>query len=183
MSERSQAITAEVLLKMKENDCRYELVKGALRKSPFADYVHGRTTVNIFGRMSADVKRKELGSVCGPNVGFSLSSGPDTVRAPDVAFIKQSTLDLVGDVEDYFPGAPDLAVEVNSITDTDSEVDEKVVDWLEAGARMVVVVGPRKRTVVVYRSFTEITVLTENDVFDGGDVVPGWSMPVRGIFE
>jgi Uma2 family endonuclease len=99
-----------------------------------------------------------------------------------VAFVRQGRVDAIGDVEWYWPGAPDLAVEVVSRHDLYTAVEEKVLDWLEAGARMVVVVNPRKRTVTVYRSLTAITILTEQDTLDGGDVVLGWSLPVRDIF-
>jgi Uma2 family endonuclease len=88
----------------------------------------------------------------------------------------------VGDVEGYWPGAPDLAVEVISPSDTYAEVQEKVLDWLEAGTQMVMLVMPRKRTVTVYRSLTNITMLTEDDTLDGSDVVPGWKIPVRELF-
>jgi len=96
--------------------------------------------------------------------------------------VRQERIEAVGDIEGYWPGAPDLAVEVVSRHDLYTEVQDKVMDCLEAGARMVVVVNPCKRTVTVYRSFTEIVILTEQDTLTGGDVVPGWSLPVRDIF-
>ena len=86
-------------------------------------------------------------------------------------------------MEGYWPGAPDLVVEVISPGDVYTEVEEKVFDWLGAGARMVVVVNPRKRAVTVYRSFSDIVVLTENGTLEGGEVVPGWSMTVKDIFD
>lgn len=86
------------------------------------------------------------------------------------------------ETEDYWPGAPDLAVEVVSPSDTYAEVEDKVFDWLEAGGRLVIVVNPRKRLVTVYRSKADIVVLGENDVLEGGEVVSGWSVPVRALF-
>ena len=88
----------------------------------------------------------------------------------------------VGDLEGYRPGAPDLAVEEISTSDTYTDVQEKVFDWLEAGTRMVVLVMPRKRAVTVYRSLTEMIMLTEHDTLGGGNVVPGWKIPVRELF-
>jgi Uma2 family endonuclease len=82
----------------------------------------------------------------------------------------------------YFPGAPDLAIEVVSPGDTYSEVEAKVEEWLDHGCRMVVVTNPRNRTLKVYRSRTAVTVLTTDDTFDGSDVVPGFRLPVRRIF-
>jgi Uma2 family endonuclease len=91
-------------------------------------------------------------------------------------------VEAVGDVESYWPGAPDLAVEVISPHDTYTEVEEKVCDWLEAGAHMVIVVNPRRRLVTVYRSLANVVVLTEHDTLEGGDVVPGWTLPVSVVF-
>ncbi len=161
---------------------RYELVRGELRKMSPAGHRHGRIAIRIATPLDTHVTANKLGAVYAAETGFWISSDPDTVRAPDVAFVSQRRLDELGDVEGYWPGAPDLVVEVISPSDTYTEVEEKVLEWLEAGARMVVVVNPRKRAVTVYRSLTDIVVLTENDTLDGGDVVPGWTMAVEDIF-
>ena len=83
----------------------------------------------------------------------------------------------------YFPGAPDIAVEVISPSDSYTEVEEKVADWLNAGTLAVIVVDPRRRTVKVHRSPAEAVVLTEADVLAVEGVVPGWQMRVRDIFQ
>ncbi|PYS57930.1 MAG: Uma2 family endonuclease, partial [Acidobacteria bacterium] len=87
-----------------------------------------------------------------------------------------------GTLKGYRQGAPDLVVEVLSPSDTMKKVEAKVAQWLEAGARMVWVVSPKLRTVTVYRSLTNIVVLTEKDTLDGGDVVPGFQIRVAEIF-
>lgn len=147
-----------------------------------AGHKHGRIAGNITASLGPHVVTNRLGRVYVADTGFLISSDPDTVRAPDVGFMSQRRLDEVGDVEGYWPGAPDLVVEVISPSDTYTEVEEKVFEWLGAGAHMVVVVNPRKRAVTVYRSLADIRVLTENDTLDGGDVVPGWIMLVKDIF-
>lgn len=147
-----------------------------------ASQKHGRLGMRVSGPLDRYVEEHRLGAVFAAETGFRLASSPDTILAPDVAFVRQERIAAIGDVEGYWPGAPDLAVEVVSRHDLYTEVEEKVIDWLEAGARMVVVVNPRKRTVTVYRSLTSITILTERDTLDGGDVVPGWSLPIRDIF-
>jgi Uma2 family endonuclease len=86
------------------------------------------------------------------------------------------------DDEEFFPGAPDLAVEVISPRDRAGEVAAKVRKYLTAGARMVVVIDPPKRTVVVHQSHAGVLILNEADTLDGGDVVPGWTLPVRDLF-
>ena len=104
------------------------------------------------------------------------------MRAPDVAFVRQERVEEAGDARGFWSGAPDLAVEVVSPGDTYSEVEDKVLDWLDAGTLMVVVVNPRQRTVTLYRSRADIVILTQDDILDGKDVVPGWSMPIRELF-
>jgi Uma2 family endonuclease len=88
----------------------------------------------------------------------------------------------VGEIEGYWPGAPDLAVEVVSPNDRFAEVEEKVADWLAAGTCMVLVVNPRARTVMVRTSEREARILSEAEVLDGGEVVPGWTLPVADVF-
>lgn len=167
---------------MPDDGFRYELVRGELRKMAPAGHKHGRIAIKVSTPLDAHVTANKLGVVYAAETGFLTSSDPDTVRAPDVAFVSQKRLDEVGDVEGYWPGAPDLVVEVISPNDTYAEVEEKVLESLEAGAGMVLVVNPRKNAVTVYRSLTDIVVLTEIDTLDAGNVVPGWTMAVKDIF-
>ena len=112
----------------------------------------------------------------------TIASDPDTVRATDAAFVRKERVDQLGRIKGYFPGAPDLAVEVVSPSDTYRDVIDEVYDWIDAGVRMVLVVDPGCRVVTAYRSRRAVEVLTDEDVVDGGDVVPGWRMPVRDLF-
>jgi Uma2 family endonuclease len=182
MATANQLITAEELLRMPDDGYRYELVRGELRKMAPAGYLHGRLAINITTPLDRYVRAHNLGVVCAAETGFKLASNPDVVRAPDVAFIRRQRVEEVGDVEGYWPGAPDLAVEVISPSDTYADVQEKVVDWIEAGARMVILVMPRRCTVTVYRSLTDIVMLTEHETLNGGEVVPDWQIPVRELF-
>ena len=175
-------LTAEDLLRIPEDGFRYELVKGELRKISPAGHKHGRIVMNISLPLGVHVKSNQLGVVFAAETGFKLSSDPDTVRAPDVAFVRQERLAEGEEVEGFWPGAPDLAVEVISPADTYFAVEEKVQDWLNAGTRMVIVVEPQTRLIKVYRSQEDVTILTEKDSLDGDDVVPGWQLPVREIF-
>ena len=182
MTTTQQLITAEELLLMPDDGYRYELVRGELKKMPPAGYQHGKIVVNLTTPLDQYVRANDLGVVCGAETGFVLASDPDVVRAPDVGFVSRERAEAAGEVLGYWPGAPDLAVEVVSPGDPYAEVEEKVLDWLEAGTRMVIVANPRRRVVTVYRSLTEMAMLTEADTLDGGDVVPGWTMPVREVF-
>ena len=182
MATTDQLVTAEELLRMPDDGYRYELVRGELRKMAPAGHLHGRIAINVTTPLDRHVRAHTLGTVYAAETGFKLASNPDIVRAPDLAFIRRERVEAVGDVEGYWPGAPDLAVEVISPSDTYAEVQEKVFDWIEAGTQMVILVMPRKRAVTVYRSLTDIVMLTEHDTLDGGDVVPGWKIPVRELF-
>ncbi len=182
MVSKPRMVTAEELLEMPDDGYRYELVRGELRKMAPAGYRHGRSAGKINGVLFVHVTANNLGTVPTAETGFLLASDPDLVRVPDVAFVRREREEAVGIMDGFFPGPPDLAIEVISPHDRYSEVEEKVTDWLAAGTLMVVVVDPRRRTASVRLPDQAPVTLTEQDVLDGRDVVPGWSMPVAEIF-
>jgi Uma2 family endonuclease len=104
------------------------------------------------------------------------------VRAPDVAFVARARVDVTGIPRGFWPGAPDLAVEVVSPSDRHSDVEGKALGWLDAGACAVVVVDPPRRTATVYRARHDIRVLTADEPLALGDVVSGWSPRVGAFF-
>ena len=175
-------MTAEDLLDMPDDGFRYELVRGELRKMGPAGHVHGELAMSVGARLWAHVKANGLGKVYGAETGFKLESDPDHVRAPDAAFVRRERVEGVGDASGFFPGAPDIAVEVVSPRDRYSQVEEKVADWLGAGAQAVIVVDPSRRAVKVHRSLGDAAVLTEGDVLSVEDIVPGWQMSVAEVF-
>ncbi len=174
--------TADELLRLPSGKGRYELIRGELIEVAPAGSEHGNLAMDFGTLLNVHVRLHKLGKVYAAETGFKLATNPDTVRAPDVAFIGQTRLDEVGPVKGYWPGAPDLAVEVVSPNDLYTEVSEKVAEWLQAGSKMVVVVNPRIRQVLVHLSPTEVTVLGMEDTLGGGDVVPGWTLPIRELF-
>ena len=174
--------TASDLERLPDDGFRYELVDGEVRKMTPAGNVHGKIAALVTASLVQHVLVNRLGSVYAAETGFRLASDPDTVRAPDAAFVSQARLDAVGSVAGYWPGAPDLAVEVVSPGDRSGEVAEKVAAWLAAGTQMVVVVEPPQRMVVVHRADGVTRTLREGDVLEGGAVVPGWKVPVASLF-
>ena len=124
--------------------------------------------------------RCRLGTVVAAETGFVLARDPDTVRAPDIAFLGATRPS--GPQRGYYPGAPDLAVEVLSPDDRPSYVVEKVAEWLEAGTIAVWVIDPRTRTVTVHSAGELAGVLEESDVLTGGILLPGFALAVRDIF-
>jgi Uma2 family endonuclease len=178
----TKPMNATELLEIPDDGMSYELVKGELLMAPPPGSEHGEVTMNLAGPLHQHVKSHRLGVVFAAETGFKLESDPDTVRAPDVAFMRQERIDQGGEVKGYREGSPDLIVEVLSPSDTFGKVEAKVKQWLDSGARMVWVVSPKLHTVTVYRSLTNITTLTEKDILDGDDVVPGFQIKVSEIF-
>lgn len=182
MSATTQTMTAEELLKLPRGQFRYELVNGELRQMSPAGQNHGKIAARLTIALGRHVEENDLGEVFAAETGFKLREKPDTVRGPDVGFVARARAEKVGESKGYFPGAPDLAVEVLSPDDTVREVEEKVAEWLEYGTRLVWVVSPKLHAVTVYRSLTDIQTLTENDTLDGEVVIPGFSYSVSKLF-
>lgn len=182
MATQLRTMTADELLAMPDDGIRRELVAGELREMTPAGWRHGRIAGNIAGELRAYVRAQRLGVMATAEASYRLSVDPDTVRVPDVSFVRQERVDEIGDPTGFWPGAPDLAFEVISPNDRYSEVRAKVDEYLVAGTPMVVLVDPQNRELIVFRSSGERIELAESDVLDGGDVVPGWRLPVSEIF-
>jgi len=141
-------------------------------------WIIGKLTV-LLGKIVLD---KKLGGIMGAETGFIIRRDPDTVRAPDVAFIRADRMPEKLP-QGYFDGPPDLAVEVLSPSDRASEVQGKIRDWLDAGCRAVWVVDPEPKSVTIYKSTHDITVLSTADTLTDAQILPGFSMAVSEIFE
>jgi Uma2 family endonuclease len=182
MSTTTQLMTAEELLRLPDGPYRHELVKAELITMPLAGEEHGAVTINIALPLAQYVKRSDLGIVYGADTGFQIERNPDTVLGPDVAFVSKERVKETGISKGYRFGAPDLVVEVLSPSDKMKKVEQKVQQWLSAGARMVWVVDPRTRTVKVHEGADTVRVLREADKLTGSSVVPGFHLPVAEIF-
>ena len=182
MSTTAALMTAEELLRLPREQFRYELINGELTKTSPTGHEHGRITIRLTVPLAPHVKANRLGEVYAAETGFRLTSSPDTVRAPDIAFICQQRVDRVGATKGYWPGAPDLAVEVLSRDDRAPLVTSKVSEWLTAGARRVWVVSPKLHTITVYRSLPDVTVLSEKETLEGADLLPDFRLAVAEVF-
>lgn len=185
MSTTTQPMTADELLKLPRGRFRYELVKGELITMSPAGSEHGVVIMNLAAPLAQYVKKNKLGIVFGAETGFKIAENPDTVLAPDVAFISREHIPESGIPKKYWPGAPDLAVEVLSPGDTKREVEKKVGQWLSAGSRLVWTVDPAKKSVTVYRASaasSSASTFSETDVLDGEDVVLGFHCHVSELF-
>jgi Uma2 family endonuclease len=175
--------TAEELLKLPNGEGkRYELVEGQLRVMCAAGFEHGRVAIMAGSLLTVHVQATGSGVTLGAETGFILARDPDTVRAPDAAFVSHARADAVGPSPGFWPGgAPDLAIEVVSPEDSLPYVRAKALNWLEAGATAVLVLHPRTRSATVYRAGGDVQSYTEGTL-DLGDAVPGWHVAVADFF-
>ncbi|MBI4530809.1 MAG: Uma2 family endonuclease [Candidatus Latescibacteria bacterium] len=174
-------ITAQELLDMGDiGPC--ELIRGELIMMSPAGGKHGSIALEIGRLLGNYVKEHGLGIVCTAETGFLIARNPDTVRAPDVAFVAKERIPPEGIPSTYWPFAPDLAVEVVSPNDHWSEVEEKVEEWLRAGTRMIWVVNPQTQTIHVYCPPKDVRLFLDQDILSGENVLPGFTVPVADIF-
>jgi len=180
MSHPARAVTAEELFQYP--DSKYlELVRGVPRVSEPPGGVHGMIAGNVVAYLRTHVARLGLGTVL-VEAGYVLQRGPDTVRGPDVSFVSVSRLPPDRIPEEFIPGAPDLAVEILSPSSRWVEIEEKLADYFAAGARLVWVVDPAARRVIVRHPGRPAEVVAAGDTLDGEDVVPGFAVPVEELF-
>jgi Uma2 family endonuclease len=179
MSTTTHLMTAEELANLPDDSLCHELIKGELlTMSPPGDE-HGAVTINLSTLLHNHVKANSLGVLRATETGFKLESNPDTVLAPDIAFIARDRVRPRS--TGYHAGPPDLAVEVMSQWDSRPQAERKAFLWLELGAKAVWVVSPQKRTVEVIRADGYRKLFHEtDDLVD--DTVPGFRVPVSEIF-
>ncbi len=186
MSTQSTLVTSEDLLdisaRLSAKGRRCELVRGEVIEMAPAGGIHGKIANTISFHLTHFVRERDLGIVFAAETGFILQRDPDTVRAPDVAFVSRERLLEDEPPSGYVNVVPDFVVEVVSPNDSASYVQGKVEDWLRADARLVWAVFPATRSVAVYRSLQEAQVLSENETLDAVPVFDDFSVLVRELF-
>jgi Uma2 family endonuclease len=173
---------AEQLALLPDDGFRYELIEGALTMMSPAGGRHGRVAVRVNKLLAIQVDDNELGATFAAETGFKIGVNPDTVRAPDGAFVCQEKMDSLEDDTGYLPFAPDLAVEVISPNDSFAAVESKSFAWLDAGTIIVLLLEPDSKTVHVYRSRSDIAIYRTGEMVDVSDVVKDWRFSVDEIF-
>jgi Uma2 family endonuclease len=174
--------TADELFSLPDDGMRHELVAGEHRVMSPTGFRHGRVTATIGSLLFAYVREAGIGVVLGAETGFVLERDPDTVRAPDAAFVSRERAEAAGDIVTFWSGPPDFAAEVVSPSDTFTEVEEKALFWLQAGTKLVLVVDPARRTATTYSGPGEARTHREHDVLDLDVGVPGWRLTVSALF-
>jgi Uma2 family endonuclease len=173
-------MTADELWHASISDKRVELVRGVLQVREPPGYRHGRVTASLAAKLVSHAEAHQLGGVLAGDAGFKLASDPDTVRGPDVAFVRREREPDFAE-RAFPPLAPDLVVEVLSPGDRPGEVLAKVGDWLSGGARLIWVVDPERRLARVYRADGSQAIIAHDGVLEGEDVLPGFSCPLSAI--
>ena len=166
-------ITADELLRLNLPGKRTELVQGRLVVREPAGYHHGTVAADLAFRLTSHVVAHDLGRILAAETGFTLARSPDTVRAPDIAFIAKERIPSPPPAG-FAELAPDLVVEVLSPDDRPGQILAKVADWLQAGTLLVWVIDPARRLARVYRGDGSESSLGPDDALDGEDVVPGF---------
>jgi Uma2 family endonuclease len=160
---------------------RFELIDGELIEMAPSGGRSSKTGMRIGHHLSGHVLPRGLGEVFGADGGFVLFPDRETVRVPDVAFVRADRLPPEQDQDGFLRLAPDLAVEVISPTDRMTDVMAKVMMYLDAGVRLVWVADPRSRTVTVYAADRTARLLSKGDEL-GGEVLPGFRVRVGELY-
>ena len=179
MSSATPLVTAEELEKQ-PRDYRYELVEGRIVRMSPVGFEHGQIVTRLLLLIQQHLQRQPVGVVF-TEVGFTLSRQPDTVRAPDVAFIRRERIPSPAP-KGFFEGRPDLAAEVRSPDERRSDLRRKVDAYLAAGVPLVVVVEPDDQSVACYRPLAQPVTLRSGEFLDLGDVIAGFTCRVSDIF-
>ncbi len=162
---------------------RYEILNGELIDMGNSGAKHGYVCSLLVMALMSYILPKKLGVVLDSSTAFKMKSG--NKRSPDVSFFAKERLHGLEELPSgLLEGAPDLTIEVLSPGNTIEEIDSKLVEYFENGARLVWVISPNQHYVLVYRSAQEPDRLLKSiDSLDGEDVIPGFTFPVANLFQ
>ena len=161
---------------------RFDLINGEVLQMPPAGGEHGALASELGRRIGNYVVEHQLGQTYAAETGFVVDAESRTVLAPDVAFVSATRIPPIEQQRGFVPLAPDLAVEVVSPSDRVVDVSAKVSEYLAGGVKLVWVVEPRRRTVTEYHADRSARLVIDGEALDGGDVLPGFSLPLAEIF-
>lgn len=180
---KNKLLTADDLLRLNSQGVKGELIRGVLHETVSVGEEHGHIAGILITFLNIHIRPKRLGRTGGTDVGVKIQRDPDTVREPDVYYVSAERLPLDVRVQGYLEVVPELVVEIVSPSDSDADVREKIAMWLELGVSMALEVRPASRSIAVHRPGAPAVTLTGDDTLDGGDVLPGFSLPLSEIFD
>jgi Uma2 family endonuclease len=176
--------TEAELQALPEDGFNHELVDGEIVMSPKNDSYHGDICSRLLASLLAFAETSRLGAVWDSNTGFRMNNL--NVRAPDISFISRARLKAQGfrrSTRRFFPGAPDLAVEVLSPNNTRKEIDERLKDFFSSGARLAWIIDPDAQRVEICRSLADRRWVSGGDFLEGEDLLPGFRYPIADLFK
>ena len=179
----TKLLTAADLLRLNGQGVKGELIRGVLCETVSAGVEHGRIAGIFITSLNIHIRPGRMGQVGGTDVGVLIQRNPDTVREPDVYYVSAERLPLDARVPGYLEAIPEIVVEIVSPSDTQREVNDKTLMWLSHGVLLVIEVYPDEKAVMLHRPGQPAVTLTGDDVLDGGDVLPGFRLPLRDIFD
>jgi Uma2 family endonuclease len=183
MTVLSTLLTSEDLLALNEHQQRCELIRGELIMMSPASANHGVVAARLLLFVGGFVDEQGLGATFAAETGFKIESDPDTVRAPDVAFVAKHRLGDGLPARGYFIGAPDLAIEVISPDETKKSVMAKARMWLQKGCKSVWIVDPIATTITLLRPKRKPVVLRNGATLTNEPTLPGSTLPLKSIFK
>ncbi|MBA2598275.1 MAG: Uma2 family endonuclease [Chloroflexia bacterium] len=175
----TKVMTTEDVAQLPDDEFRYALFRGVLYRMPLPVARHGRVVGTIGRLVGSFVVEHCLGVVYDQN-GFIFECDPDTLLGPALSFVQSAH--VPADEDSYPELAPDLVVEIISPSQTGPSIEEKTSIYLAVGVRLVWVVDPVRGTVRIHRADGTDHLLTERDVLDGEDVLPGFHVPIAQFF-
>jgi Uma2 family endonuclease len=178
----TRLLTAEDVVRMGSDGERMELIDGEVREKEPMGAQHGEAEIRLTLPLGLHVLSQHLGELYPSDTQFKILRDPDIIHIPDLAFVRADRLPPKNEREGILLLAPDLAIEVISPNDRYVVVMEKVERYQRAGVPLVWLVDPRRRVVEVHVLGRESRLLREGDTLDGGEVLPGFSLPVADIF-
>lgn len=182
ISAEKKIWTDEEFMALSKDGHRYELVSGELVDRGNSGMEHGGIGSFLGGLLAIYVRQQTLGIVCDSSTGFTLKSG--NKRSPDVSFVSKERLKgLNRPARGLFQGSPDLAIKILSPSNTVEEIHTKIVEYFENDTRLVWVIHPDEKYVLVYHAPEPDGFLRSRDTLAGEEVVPGFSMAVSELFE
>lgn len=178
-----QCITAAEFWRLPGDKKYQELVRGEVVEAMPPGGTHGRIVARLLARLQMWAESGNYGNVS-PELGYRLFENPDTVRGPDVSFVAEERIPATGIPQAFWELAPDLAVEVVSPTETASDVQTKIQDYLTAGAKLVWVAYPASRIVVVHTPDGLSRTLQGDQRLESesAEVLPGFTCTVEELF-
>ena len=172
--------TDEEFMALPDGD-RYELVNGELIIVGNSGMEHGNLGAFLCGLLEIYARRNKLGSTFDSSTAFTMKTG--NKRSPDVSFVAKDRLRGLKKLpKGFFQGAPDLAVEIISPSNTFDEIHTKIVEYFDSGSKLVWVIHPDEESVLVYHKPQPDKLLQRSDSLDGETIIPGFTVPFTELF-